>query len=54
MPAMGFFFYIILSAEKWGYSGSGKLGMYLIAILVLILPLAINLISKALDKEKDD
>ncbi len=54
MPAMGFFFYIILSTEKWGYSGSGKLKMYLLAAVVLVVPLGINLISKALDEEKDD
>ncbi len=54
MPAMGFFFYVILSAEKWGYSGSGKVKIYLLAIFILVLPLGINLISKALDKEVDD
>ncbi len=54
MPAMGFFFYIILKAEKWGYTGNGKLGIYLIAIIVLVLPLGINLISKFLDRNRDD
>ncbi|MBE9527678.1 MAG: hypothetical protein IME99_00400 [Proteobacteria bacterium] len=54
MPAMGFFFYIILSAEKWGYSGAGKLGIYLLAIVVLILPLGLHLVSKYLDRNRDD
>ncbi len=48
------FFYIIVSAGEWGYSGAGLILVYILAFIPLGVPIGINYVSRSLRKDKDD
>jgi hypothetical protein len=54
IPAMLLFFYIIVSAGEWGYSGAGLILVYILAFIPLGVPIGINYVSRCLRKDKDD
>ncbi len=54
IPAMFIFFYIVVSAGEWGYTGSGLILVYLLAFVPLGIPIGIHYVSRSLRKDKDD
>ncbi len=54
IPAMLMFFYIIVSAGEWGYSGAGLILVYILAFIALGIPIVIHYVSRSIRKDKDD
>jgi hypothetical protein len=54
IPAMLLFFYVIVSAREWGYTGAGLILVYILALISLSIPIVIHYVSRSLRKDKDD
>jgi hypothetical protein len=54
IPAMLLFFYILVSAGEWGYTGAGLILVYILAFVPLSIPIGIHYVSRSLRKDKDD
>ncbi len=50
IPGMFFFYYILISTERWGLSSIGTMLAYVAALICLCIPLGFYYISKIFSK----